>query len=178
MANISMKSCRNFCLEIWFVQVSEVIYQFNQRSKIYKDMISICNDKRKIKWMSVFHLIVITFSNWNCSVFKSHLYFRDLTLLQERQHKKCEKLETAVQEDEALFFQEMYTLMEQNKVFILILTKIHIFKVICFILKNLLITKVCINLSDLETWIFFHFLMITMDLAIAIRENFTYTNTT
>lgn len=39
-----------------------------------------------------------------------------MTLLQERQHKKCEKLETAVHEDEALFFQEMYTLMEQNKV--------------------------------------------------------------
>lgn len=44
------------------------------------------------------------------------LFFRDLTLLQERQQKKCEKLEGAVQEDEALFFQEMYTLMEQNKV--------------------------------------------------------------
>lgn len=44
------------------------------------------------------------------------LFFRDLTLLQERQQKKCEKLESAVHEDEALFFQEMYTLMEQNKV--------------------------------------------------------------
>lgn len=48
----------------------------------------------------------------------SHIFYRDLTLLQERQQKKCEKFEAAVHEDEALFFQEMYTLMEQNKVHI------------------------------------------------------------
>ncbi|CAG9813813.1 unnamed protein product [Phaedon cochleariae] len=40
---------------------------------------------------------------------------KDLTLLQERQQKKCEKLETAVREEEATFFQEIYTLLEQNK---------------------------------------------------------------
>ncbi|CAH1958198.1 unnamed protein product [Acanthoscelides obtectus] len=40
---------------------------------------------------------------------------KDLTLLQERQQKKCEKLENAVREDEALFFQEVYNLFEQNQ---------------------------------------------------------------
>ncbi|KAJ8941941.1 hypothetical protein NQ318_013274 [Aromia moschata] len=40
---------------------------------------------------------------------------KDLTLLQERQQKKCEKLEAAVREDEAMFFQEIYNLLEQNK---------------------------------------------------------------
>ncbi|CAG9766397.1 unnamed protein product [Ceutorhynchus assimilis] len=40
---------------------------------------------------------------------------KDLTLLQERQQKKCERLEGAVREDEAMFFQEIYTLLEQNK---------------------------------------------------------------
>jgi hypothetical protein len=41
-----------------------------------------------------------------------------LTLLQERQKKKCERLEAAVREDEALFFQEIHNLLEQNKVII------------------------------------------------------------
>nr|XP_023030240.1 exocyst complex component 5 isoform X1 [Leptinotarsa decemlineata] len=40
---------------------------------------------------------------------------KDLTLLQDRQQKKCEKLEMAVREDEAMFFQEIYNLLEQNK---------------------------------------------------------------
>ncbi|XP_060520245.1 exocyst complex component 5 [Cylas formicarius] len=40
---------------------------------------------------------------------------KDLTLLQERQEKKCERLETSVREDEALFFREIYNLLEQNK---------------------------------------------------------------
>jgi hypothetical protein len=40
---------------------------------------------------------------------------KDLTLLQERQKKKCERLEAAVREDEALFFQEIHNLLEQNK---------------------------------------------------------------
>lgn len=40
---------------------------------------------------------------------------KDLTLLQERQQKKCERIESAVREDEAMFFQEIYTLLEQNK---------------------------------------------------------------
>ncbi|KAF7265194.1 hypothetical protein GWI33_021387 [Rhynchophorus ferrugineus] len=40
---------------------------------------------------------------------------KDLTLLQERQEKKCERLEATVREDEAIFFQEIYTLLEQNK---------------------------------------------------------------
>ncbi|KAH1007040.1 hypothetical protein HUJ04_004322 [Dendroctonus ponderosae] len=40
---------------------------------------------------------------------------KDLTLLQERQQKKCERLESVVREDEAMFFQEIYTLLEQNK---------------------------------------------------------------
>lgn len=40
---------------------------------------------------------------------------KDLNLLHERQQKKCEKLEVAVREDEATFFQEIYNLLEQNK---------------------------------------------------------------
>ncbi|KAJ3665408.1 hypothetical protein Zmor_000904 [Zophobas morio] len=40
---------------------------------------------------------------------------KDLTLLQERQKKKCERLEAAVREDEAQFFQEIHNLLEQNK---------------------------------------------------------------
>ncbi|KAJ8975924.1 hypothetical protein NQ317_014884 [Molorchus minor] len=40
---------------------------------------------------------------------------KDLTLLQERQQKKCEKLEGVVHDDEAMFFQEIYNLLEQNK---------------------------------------------------------------
>ncbi|CAG9859830.1 unnamed protein product [Phyllotreta striolata] len=40
---------------------------------------------------------------------------KDLNLLHERQQKKCEKLEVAVREDEATFFQEVYNLLEQNK---------------------------------------------------------------
>jgi hypothetical protein len=44
---------------------------------------------------------------------------KDLTLLQERQKKKCERLEAAVREDEALFFQEIHNLLEQiNKLLI------------------------------------------------------------
>lgn len=42
--------------------------------------------------------------------------FRDLTLLQERQQRKCERLEAAVREDEAVFFQEVQKLQEDNKV--------------------------------------------------------------
>lgn len=44
------------------------------------------------------------------------LFYRDLTLLQERQKKKCERLEAAVREDEALFFQKIHDLLGQNKV--------------------------------------------------------------
>ncbi|EFA06250.1 exocyst complex component 5 [Tribolium castaneum] len=40
---------------------------------------------------------------------------KDLTLLQERQKKKCERLEAAVREDEALFFQKIHDLLGQNK---------------------------------------------------------------
>ncbi|KAL1514248.1 hypothetical protein ABEB36_003535 [Hypothenemus hampei] len=40
---------------------------------------------------------------------------KDLTLLNERQQKKCEKLESIVREDEALFFQEIFALLEGNK---------------------------------------------------------------
>ncbi|XP_066245163.1 exocyst complex component 5 [Euwallacea similis] len=40
---------------------------------------------------------------------------KDLTLLEERQQKKSERLEAVVREDEAMFFQEIYTLLEQNK---------------------------------------------------------------
>ncbi|XP_030759414.1 exocyst complex component 5 [Sitophilus oryzae] len=40
---------------------------------------------------------------------------KDLTLLQERQEKKCERLESTVRDDEAMFFQEIYNLLEQNK---------------------------------------------------------------
>lgn len=49
-------------------------------------------------------------------MYKFHIFSRDLNLLQERQAKKCERLETTVREDEATFFQEVYNLMEQNKV--------------------------------------------------------------
>lgn len=36
--------------------------------------------------------------------------------MEERQQKKNERLEGAVREDEAMFFQEIYTLLERNKV--------------------------------------------------------------
>ncbi|KAF5297093.1 hypothetical protein FQA39_LY02673 [Lamprigera yunnana] len=40
---------------------------------------------------------------------------KDLTLLQERQQKKCERLETIVRQDEIIFFQEVQGLQEKNK---------------------------------------------------------------
>lgn len=40
---------------------------------------------------------------------------KDLTLLQERQQKKCERLETVVRQDEMIFFQEIQALQEKNK---------------------------------------------------------------
>lgn len=43
-------------------------------------------------------------------------YYRDLKLLQERQQKKCESLESIVREDEAVFSQEVHKLQEENKV--------------------------------------------------------------
>lgn len=48
---------------------------------------------------------------------------RDLTLLQERQQKKCDKLEAAVRDDETLFRREIHGLQDINKVLIFI--KIH-----------------------------------------------------
>lgn len=43
-------------------------------------------------------------------------YCRDLTLLQERQQKKCERLEARVQDDEAIFRKEVHSLQDSNKV--------------------------------------------------------------
>ncbi|KAB0803903.1 hypothetical protein PPYR_00873 [Photinus pyralis] len=40
---------------------------------------------------------------------------KDLTLLQERQQKKCERLEAVVRQDELVFFQEIQALQEKNK---------------------------------------------------------------
>ncbi|KAF2882433.1 hypothetical protein ILUMI_23752 [Ignelater luminosus] len=40
---------------------------------------------------------------------------KDLTLLQERQQKKCERLESAVRQDQVVFFQEIQALQEKNK---------------------------------------------------------------
>lgn len=44
------------------------------------------------------------------------MFFRDLTLLQDRQQKKCERLEAAVREEEMVFRQEVQQLQEKNKV--------------------------------------------------------------
>ncbi|GJQ76380.1 hypothetical protein Trydic_g2098 [Trypoxylus dichotomus] len=41
---------------------------------------------------------------------------KDLTLLQERQQKKCERLEARVQDDEAIFRKEIHSLQDSNKV--------------------------------------------------------------
>ncbi|XP_022909195.1 exocyst complex component 5 [Onthophagus taurus] len=40
---------------------------------------------------------------------------KDLTLLQERQQKKCERLEARVQDDEAIFRKEIHGLLDSNK---------------------------------------------------------------
>lgn len=40
---------------------------------------------------------------------------KDLTLLQERQHKKCERLEAAVRDDETHFRRQVHNLQEDNK---------------------------------------------------------------
>lgn len=44
------------------------------------------------------------------------MFFRDLTLLQERQEKKCERLEAAVRDDETQFRRDIYDLQDDNKV--------------------------------------------------------------
>lgn len=46
----------------------------------------------------------------------NRLIDRDLTMLQERQQKKCERLEQAVREDTLVFYQEVQTLQEHNRV--------------------------------------------------------------
>lgn len=45
-----------------------------------------------------------------------NIYFRDLKFLQERQKKKCEKLEHACREKESLYAAQIQKLQEQNKV--------------------------------------------------------------
>lgn len=51
---------------------------------------------------------------------------RDLTLLQERQQKKCERLEARVQDDEALFRKEIHSLQDSNKVGMMKVEVMHI----------------------------------------------------
>lgn len=45
-----------------------------------------------------------------------NIYFRDLKFLQERQKRKCEKLEQNCREKESLYFAQIQNLQEQNKV--------------------------------------------------------------
>lgn len=44
------------------------------------------------------------------------MHFRDLKFLQERQKRKCEKLEQVCREKESLFSAQIQNLQEQNKV--------------------------------------------------------------
>lgn len=45
-----------------------------------------------------------------------NIHFRDLKFLQERQKKKCEKLENVCREKESLYSAQIQKLQEQNKV--------------------------------------------------------------
>lgn len=49
----------------------------------------------------------------------SYMDFRDLKFLQERQKRKCEKLEQVCREKEALYSVQIQNLQEQNKVDVL-----------------------------------------------------------
>lgn len=44
------------------------------------------------------------------------MHFRDLKFLQERQKRKCEKLEQVCREKESLYSSQILSLQEQNKV--------------------------------------------------------------
>lgn len=45
-----------------------------------------------------------------------YIYCRDLKFLQERQKRKCEKLEQVCREKESLYSTQIQSLQEQNKV--------------------------------------------------------------
>lgn len=49
-----------------------------------------------------------------------NINFRDLKFLQERQKRKCEKMEQVCREKESLYSKQIQSLQEQNKVVIII----------------------------------------------------------
>lgn len=53
-------------------------------------------------------------------MFLININFRDLKFLQERQNRKCKKLEQVCQEKEFLYSTQIQSLLEQNKVNLII----------------------------------------------------------
>lgn len=60
-----------------------------------------------------FYIIIIKDHFKYCLIF---FFFRDLKMLQERQHKKCERLEIICQEEENCHFQKITQLQDRNRV--------------------------------------------------------------